>query len=292
MTFTAREISFGHTGGPLFNCMSFCLAPGTLNTLLGPNGSGKSTLLRAINGILPVRSGTVEYAGQDIASLKRRDLARLFSYVPQHMPATSLTVYEAVMLGRTPHMRFAPSRRDVAAVTEALAALGIKDWQYRPLNELSGGERQKVFIAMALAQQTPVILLDEPAGSLDLRQQMEAYELLRCLCRQQGKLVLAAEHDLNLAARYSDNLLVLGKGRIAAQGAPEKILTPELLREVYAIDAMTQNIPGLPTQQGEAGFGGSILNIVSLGAFNAPDAATGKNTNAAAENSGTGKGGA
>ncbi|MDR2050160.1 MAG: ABC transporter ATP-binding protein [Deltaproteobacteria bacterium] len=242
MSLLAKNLRFGHKNGPDFEGISLEMAPGSLGALLGPNGAGKSTLLRVLAGLHPLRGGRLSHAGRDLTRLSRRETALRIAYVPQTTPETSLTVYETLLLGRTPHMRFSPSKRDRAAVEAALERLELTAWRDRPLPELSGGERRKVLLGLALAQETAVLLLDEPAGSLDLRRQMEIYALLRSLCREEGKIVLVCEHDLNLAGRYSGQVAVLHQGGIKASGSPLETLKPELLDEVYGIRALVRDM--------------------------------------------------
>jgi iron complex transport system ATP-binding protein len=243
MIFQADNLHYAYAGGAEFQHISLSLAARSLSVLLGPNGSGKSTLLKALAGILPLRGGKLRFAGLTLPCLERRALARLLAYLPQSLPAASLTVYDTLLLGRTPHIGLNPGRRDHAAVHEVMERLGLEAWKQRPLDELSGGERRKVFIGMALAQGTPILLLDEPARSLDPRHQLEIYGLLYSLCREENKIILTAEHDLNLAAGFADQLLMLHGGVLAARGDAESVLTPELLREVYGIEALVLDRP-------------------------------------------------
>ena len=242
MRLKAEKLCFRYPGGPEFRDLSLELDSGGPHILIGANGAGKSALLRALAGALPLAGGRILLNGEDLAALSSRERAKRLAYMPQELPASPLTVYETVLLGRTPHLRFAPDRRDRLATEAALERLDIGAWRKRQQKELSGGERRQVFMALALAQAAPVLLLDEPAESLDQRRGMEIYETLRSLVREEGKLILAAEHDLNLAARYGEQILALHHGRIAAQGRPETVLTPELLRELYGLQSLVQKI--------------------------------------------------
>ena len=237
MRFYAENLSFGYDDGPQFADISLELAPQSLCCLIGPNGSGKSSLLRALLGLLPLKKGRVMLDGCDLATLSRKGIAQKIAYVPQAGSVAPITVYEAVLMGRTPHIRHFPRREDHFCVERVLERLSMTHWKDRLLSELSGGECQKVLIGKALAQETSLIFLDEPARCLDIRWQFELYELFRSLVKDEGKRLLVVEHDLDLAARYADSLYVLKKGRVVTSGPASDILEPALLREVYGIEA-------------------------------------------------------
>ena len=203
--------------------------------LIGPNGAGKTTLLRAIAGLLP-HAGRVSLLGRDAAALERRERARLLAVVPQE-PQTPpwLTVAEYALMGRTPHLgplaREGAADRDAAA--RALDRLGLEPFAERALGTLSGGERQRVVVARALAQEAPIVLLDEPTAALDIGHQQQALELLDALRSADGLTLVAAMHDLTLAAQYADRVLLLAEGQIVADGAPADVLTESALAEHY-----------------------------------------------------------
>ncbi len=218
--------------------VSFAWAPGALVGVLGPNGAGKSTLVRALLGLLP-HSGVVTIDDAPRQTLTRAALARRIAYLPQgqtlHWP---VTVERLVALGRLPHLapfsRLSPADR--AAVAEAMARADVAHLATRTATELSGGERARVLLARALAVGAPALIADEPLASLDPAHQIEGMELLRAQA-DAGGLVVAVLHDLTLAARFCDRVLVLADGRVAADGAPGAVLTPELLARVYGITA-------------------------------------------------------
>lgn len=239
-----QELSFGYPKGPQFAGISLELEAGGVTCLAGPNGSGKSSLLKALCGILPLRGGQVHFSGRDLSTLSRRALAEIIAYVPQHSPIAAISVAEAVLIGRTPYMGFLPAKRDRQAVEKALAELNLLDWRQRSLDELSGGERQMVLIARALAQETPILVLDEPTAGLDVRFQLQVYELLRRLAVEQGKLILAAEHDLNLAAAYGQNVVLMEGGQIAACGSPAQVLRADLLSRIYRVQSRVLDLDG------------------------------------------------
>jgi iron complex transport system ATP-binding protein len=237
-TISVRSVSVALDGKRVVDDVDLELAPGEWVTLIGPNGAGKSTLLRAIAGLVPF-DGAIELDGEPLEGLRRRDVARRLAFVPQSplLPA-DMTVREYVLLGRTPHIGpfGSESRRDVAAARRALDRLELGPFSERRLHTLSGGEQQRVVLARALAQEAPLLLLDEPTTALDIGRQQQALELVVEL-REQGPLtVLSAMHELTLALQYGDRLALLSAGRLVAAGAPEEIATESLLAEHYGAD--------------------------------------------------------
>ena len=216
--------------------VSLSLQPGRLLGLVGPNGSGKTTLIRAISGVVAPRAGEVRLAGDDALRLSAREVALRTAVVPQnpHLPP-AFTALELVLMGRTPHLGLlaAEGRADVEASRRAMQATDTWELAGRRIGELSGGERQRVLVARALAQETPLLLLDEPTAHLDVGHQAATLRLMARQCRSEGKAVLAAIHDLTLAAQFCDRLVMLHQGRVVAEGSPMEVLTPDRLREVY-----------------------------------------------------------
>lgn len=208
-------------------------------SIIGPNGAGKSTLLRCINRVLKPRVGTVYLDGDEISLMPERERARKLGYVPQAATqAFPSTVYETVLMGRRPHLNWSVSRQDLAVVEEVLLQMGLSDMAGRLVSDLSGGERQKVMLARALAQEPEVLLLDEPTSNLDVRHQLEVLELVRDAAHQRGKCVLMVMHDLNVAGRFSDQTLMLKGGQVFAAGSPWAVLTPENIKAVYEVDSL------------------------------------------------------
>ena len=205
--------------------------------LVGPNGAGKTTLLRLLTGLLAPTSGALTHRGTPLAKLPRRELARRIAYVPQLRPlSVPLTVEEVVLLGRYPHLgrlQVAPGTRDFEAVADSLRLVEIEHLGTRPVDELSGGERQAVYIAAALAQESEILVLDEPTTHLDPRHQREIARLLPRLEAEADRTIVTASHDLNFAALVADRIVALKDGEILASGTPEEILTPELLAELF-----------------------------------------------------------
>jgi iron complex transport system ATP-binding protein len=227
------------------------LAPGRITALVGPNGSGKSTLLRVLSRILRPDEGAVVLDGEDIATRPTRDVAQRLALLPQRTETmTGVTVAALVELGRHPHLgRFGGlCAADREAIAWALEVTGAVRHADRLIDTLSGGERQRAWLAVALAQRTGVLLLDEPTTYLDVRHQLEVMALVRRLNTEHGLTVCWVLHDLNAAAAYSDAMVCLREGRVLAQGPPAEMLTAELARDAFGIDATVIADPrtGLP----------------------------------------------
>lgn len=237
MSLTVTDLTFSYGSRTILDDLSFEVAPGTFCALLGPNGSGKSTMVKAIAGVHRPRSGEITVEGRRTAGLGRRELAKLVAYVPQVGDAPfDLTVREAVMLGRTPHFGIAPGPADRAKVEDSIVRMGLSDIAEQSMSELSGGQAQRAMIARALAQDPRVLLLDEPTSALDLRYQIETLQLVRRITREEGISALIAIHDLNHAARYCDQVIVLHGGHLVADGTPAQALQAPILRTVYEVD--------------------------------------------------------
>lgn len=237
-----ENLTFAYDGRPVIEGITLDVKAGELLALVGPNGSGKTTLLRAISGVLPPGQGAVyldfdDHHPQMVTELSARELARSLAVVEQEVHvAFDFTVREIVSLGRLPHAHKLKSFSvpDQRVVEEAMQRVEIEQFADRNIHALSSGERQRVFLAMALAQEPKVLLLDEPTAHLDLKYQIEIMELVRGLA-DQGLTVMAALHDLNLAARYSDRVAVLSQGRFAGCGPPREMLTSELIQKVWGV---------------------------------------------------------
>ncbi|GAB2938620.1 ABC transporter ATP-binding protein [Rhodococcus aerolatus] len=242
----ARGLRVGYGGRAVVHDLDLDVLDGAVTTVIGPNGCGKSTLLRALGRLLRPTGGVVELDGRSIAGLPTRDVARRLGVLPQApLAPEGLTVADLVARGRHPHQRWFRqwSADDEAEVAEALALTGIGDLADRPVDQLSGGQRQRAWISMALAQGTDVLLLDEPTTYLDLTHAVEVMDLVDRLHAELGRTVVMVLHDLNLAARYSDRLVVVGDGTVVATGTPREVLTRELLAEVFGLTALVVDDP-------------------------------------------------
>jgi len=242
-----RGLSFGYARGaaarPVLEDVSLGIPRGAVLGLLGPNGSGKSTLLRLISGVLPPHSGSVLLDGTPIARLTRRDLARRVAVVPQETRATfDFTVLEMVLMGRYPHLGTLEleGAADVEIARAAMRDTGTESLADRLFGTLSGGEKQRVVIAAALAQASDILLLDEPTTALDLRFQFEVMAVLKRLNAERGTTLVVSTHDLNLAASLCEHVVLLKSGRVLAHGATADTLTADNLRALYDVDADVQ----------------------------------------------------
>ncbi len=234
-----ERLTVAYRGRPAISDADLAIEPGQRLALVGPNGAGKSTLLRAIAGLVEPAAGTVELAGSPISHLDRLAIARRLAVVPQ-LPSLpfSTTVEEVVALGRLPHEHPIRGLRpaDRAAVAAAIDRVGVGHLLGRDARELSLGERQLVLLAMAVAQDAPILVLDEPTVHLDLRHQVEVMELLVDLNERDDTTVIAVLHDLGLAAHFFPRVVVIDRGRIAADGPPAEALTGERIRDVFGVD--------------------------------------------------------
>ncbi len=246
-----RHVNLGYNHHPVLNDVTLKAAPGEMVGLIGPNGSGKSTIIKALSRVMQPNSGQIFINGREINQVTRRDLARLIGVVPQMplLPST-FTAFEIVLMGRNPHLGLlqSESRRDLEMARDAMEKTGTASLANRYINELSGGEIQSVLIARVLVQETEAILLDEPTANLDIGRQVEILDLIKNLCAEKTLTVLAAVHDLNLAAQYCDRVILIHQGHIHAEGRPQDVITEINMRQVYGTENCVYTHPenGLP----------------------------------------------
>jgi iron complex transport system ATP-binding protein len=245
MILSVAGVHFQYPSRPVLKGVSFELPAGQILGVLGVNGAGKSTLLKCLNKILRLEKGSVLLDGKDLLKMGGNEVARTLGYVPQKYGEERLTVYDTVLLGRKPYIRWAAAETDFQAVERVLQVMHLEDYAMRPIHELSGGEMQKVIIARALAQEPKVLLLDEPISSLDLKNQLEVMELICRVVEDQGLSAILAIHDINLALRFADRLLFLKEGKVYAF-ADRRSVTPRVIREVYGVDVILQEVHGYP----------------------------------------------
>ncbi|MGW4252743.1 ABC transporter ATP-binding protein [Streptomyces californicus] len=241
----ARGVTVGYGDRTVIDGLDVTIPPGVITTIIGPNGCGKSTLLRTLSRLLRPTGGTVVLDGEDIGRLRTRDVAKKLGLLPQAPVAPDgLTVADLVARGRHPHQSWLRqwSSDDADVVRHALAMTGVADLAERPVDSLSGGQRQRVWISMTLAQGTDLLLLDEPTTYLDLAHAIDVLDLVDDL-HESGRTVVMVLHDLNLATRYSDHLVVMRAGAVLAQGHPRDVITAELLHEAFGLRARVVEDP-------------------------------------------------
>jgi iron complex transport system ATP-binding protein len=236
----AEGIAVGYDGRRVIDGLDLTIPAGRITSIVGPNACGKSTLLRGLARLQPLEAGRVTLGGRDVATMPRREVARRIGVLPQSSIAPDgVRVAELVGRGRYPHQGWfgRHSSDDDVVVAEALAATGVAELADRRLEELSGGQRQRVWVAMVLAQRTDIVLLDEPTTYLDVTHQLELLDLLTELNRVHGTTVVMVLHELNLAARYADHLVVMRSGAVIAEGAPDRVLTRDIVRRAFDLEA-------------------------------------------------------
>lgn len=248
MSLEVKNLTFCYKSHlPVFKNVNFKINNGEILSLLGPNGSGKSTLLKCLNRILIPSHGEIHIDEINLKKIRIERLGIYIGYVPQETGSSfPLSVVDAVSLGRTPHIKFKMSNMDKDIVFSAISRMKLEELAFRNLNELSGGERQRVFMARALAQDPRVLLLDEPTSNLDLRYQLETLEMVKEITVEKSISVIMAIHDLNLAARYSDRIVMMKKGFFFAEGKCMNTITEQNIKKVYQVDSLIKHETGFP----------------------------------------------
>lgn len=239
-------VSFRYGAIPVLSNVSFSVHPGEFVGIIGPNGSGKSTLLRLLSGAIHPQVGVVRLDGRPLRELSRREAARQIAVVPQETTFTfAFTALEVVLMGRSPHLgRFSlEGPEDVEVARQSMEATDTWQLRSRSMDEVSGGEKQRIVIARALAQQPAILLLDEPTTALDVRHQVDIYRLLQKLHDEAGHTIMLVSHDLNLSARACERLILLDDGKIRSDGLPEAVVEPKTLSDVYETDLQVHTDP-------------------------------------------------
>ena len=232
---SVENLQFHYQGGPkVLKKINFALGDGEFLAILGNNGAGKSTMLKCFNHIITPDAGEVLLNGENLLKMSAKEVARRIAFVAQNVPDTQMTVHDMVMLGRRPYMSWAFTDRDHEIVHEAMDRLKVSEFRGRFLNRLSGGERQKVMLARALAQEPKLLLLDEPTSSLDLKNQYQVLQIVKDICHETGILAIVVIHDLNLALRFCDRFLLMQQGEVYRYG-DTGILDREAIWEVYGV---------------------------------------------------------
>jgi iron complex transport system ATP-binding protein len=244
MTLKIRDVEFSYKKGAcVLKGLNMDVGVHEILSILGPNGVGKSTLLKCINGLLKARKGTVLVDGENVHKMKRVDVAKLMGYVPQRADVSQITVFDSVLLGRKPHITWDVSGKDLQIAKDAISSFGLDNLSLKYIDEISGGELQKVQIARAIVQEPKVLLLDEPTSSLDLCNQHRIMATLVNVVKHTDLTAIMTMHDLNLALRYSDKFLLLKDGKILAAG-DHSIITPENIEAVYGLPVSVETYSG------------------------------------------------
>jgi iron complex transport system ATP-binding protein len=239
------DLSFRYNGHPVLEDVAFEVSQGRVVAVLGPNGAGKSTLLRCINGILKPTAGAVMVENENVLELDALAVARRIGYVAQHQTAGNMTVFDTILMGRRPHIRLGVRPKDLRIVDGAIRRLHLEDLALRPIDRMSGGERQKVAIGRALVQEPRLLLMDEPTSSLDLKNQVEILKLIRRVVRVHGLAIVITLHDLITALRYADQCLFLKNGGIHAAVTPRDV-SAKIIQDVYGIPVEIHHHRGFP----------------------------------------------
>ena len=242
-----KNVEFSYASVPILKDICIELAASEMLGVVGPNGAGKSTLLRCIDRILKPQRGSILLDEREIKKMSMLELAKKLGYIPQStFQVFPATVFDTVLLGRRPHVGWRSGEKDRKKVLKALQMLNIEKFAMRDINELSGGQQQKVFIARALTQEPDVLLFDEPTSNLDIKHQLEVMEIIKSIVREKEISAIMAIHDLNLASRYADRIIMMNDGEIFSAGDSVSVLTPESIKQVYGVEAEVNNIHGRP----------------------------------------------
>jgi iron complex transport system ATP-binding protein len=241
-----QNVWLGYSRKEVLRDITFRVLPGEMVGLIGPNGCGKSTIIRALTRIISPYQGTILLDGKDIAGIARQELSRMLGVVPQiPLLPSAFTAFEVVLMGRNPHLGLFQyeGQKEMDIAWQAMERTMTRHLAGRRVGELSGGEIQCLLIARVLTQETKAILLDEPTANLDIGRQIEILNLIKNLCLESNLAVMAALHDLNLAAQYCDRLVLINNGQVHAQGTPSEVITPEIIKEVYGAEGCVYTHP-------------------------------------------------
>lgn len=234
-----KNLTFGYRREPILRDISLYIKKGELVSIIGPNGSGKSTLLKCIYGILKPWKGVIKLNGADIGKISKLEFRKIVSYLPQETipPPSLMTAYEFILLGRLQYLtgKLKVDKEDLDSINEVIELLDIKQYVTRYMNELSGGEKQLIYLAQALVKKPKLLLLDEPLNHLDIKNQFQVLKILKDLTRKINLSIIIVMHDINQAARFSDRMYLISNGEVICEGIPEEVLQPEILEKTYGI---------------------------------------------------------
>jgi len=237
-----NNVKFAYGSVPVLDNVSMELNRAEVLGIVGPNGTGKSTLIRCIDRIVNPKQGSILLDDNDINKLSRMEIARKIGYVPQSVQGVfPASVIDTVLMGRRPYHGWSSNKEDLDYVLEVLELLGMMEFAMRDINEISGGQQQKVLIARALVQKADILLLDEPTSNLDIKHQMEVMEVVKNIVKNKGISAIIALHDLNLASRYADRIIMMKEGKIFAGGSPVSVFTEENIKQVYGVKALVND---------------------------------------------------
>ncbi len=246
MSITVENLSVSFGDKHILKDLGFQAKKSGVTAILGPNGSGKTTLLRSINRIVDPQRGSITIMGRPLSSLSQKEIAKMISYVPQRAHTCYISVFDAVLFGRIPHMGFRASQSDIDITLATIERLSLEEQSLQPLYQLSGGELQKVAIARALVQQTPIMILDEPTAALDIKNQLEILILLKDIAQTEGTKILLTIHDLNTACRFADEYIFMKAGKVITT-IDRSAITSELIGDIYDIPVDIHWKDSIPT---------------------------------------------
>ena len=238
MRLSVNSLSQGYGDKIVIRDINMEAESGEVVTILGPNGTGKSTLIKTICNIMQPKEGSIEIDGRDIRGITRKDYAKIVGYVPQTSSFFGIsTVYDTVLIGRRPYVNWSYTKKDIEIAADSMIKMKVDDLYDRNVNELSGGQRQRVTLARSLAQDPSFYIFDEPTSALDLRNQLDTLKVMRNIIKEKNACMVIAMHDLNLALRYSDKVLVIKDSRTYNFGPTEEVITERMIKDVYGVDA-------------------------------------------------------
>lgn len=243
MSIIVERVSFAYWKNQVLKDISFDIGKGECVAILGTNGVGKSTLLKCLNNIIKAQLGEISIAGTSLKQMSGDEMAKIIGYVPQNGAFPDSTVFDAVLLGRKPYIKWDVTRQDLEITEKIIKSLSLEKFALRKVNQMSGGEMQKVAIARALAQQPKVLLFDEPTSNLDLKNQLEVIQIIKNVVKKQQMSAIVTMHDLNLALRFADKFLMMKDGEIHAMGGAE-IITPDNILKTYDVHVSIENYKG------------------------------------------------